>query len=46
MKLRSLWKGVMLVTASALLIAAVTIVGLIAFVYYNSNGGRDWGVSV
>ena len=42
MKLRSLWKGAMLVTASALLIAVVTLLGLLAFVYYNSNGGRDW----
>lgn len=42
MKLRSLLKGAMLVTVSALLIAAVTMLGLFAFVYYNSNGGRDW----
>lgn len=42
MKLRSLWKGAMLVTVSALLIAVVTLLGLLAFVYYNSNGGRDW----
>ena len=42
MKLRSLWKGAMLVTVSALLIAAVTLVGLISFVYCNSNGGQDW----
>ena len=42
MKLRSLLKGAMLVTASALLIAAVTLLGLLAFIYYNSNGGQDW----
>ena len=42
MKLRSLLKGAMLVTVSALLIAVVTLLWLIAFVYYNSNGGRDW----
>lgn len=42
MKLRSLLKGVMLVTVSALLIAVVTMMGLVAFIYYNSNGGRDW----
>jgi signal transduction histidine kinase len=42
MKLRSLLKGAMLVTVSALLIAVVTLLGLIAFVYCNSNGGRDW----
>lgn len=42
MKLRSLRKWAMLVTVSALLIAAVTLLGLIAFVYCNSNGGQDW----
>ena len=42
MKLRSLLKGAMLVTVSALLIAVVTMLGIAAFVYYNSNGGRDW----
>lgn len=42
MKLRSLRKGIMLVTVSALLIAVVTLLGLIAFVYYNSTGGQDW----
>lgn len=42
MRLRGLWKGAMLVAASALLIAVVTLVGLIGFVYYNSNGGQDW----
>ena len=42
MKLCSLLKGAMLVTVSALLIAIVTLLGLVAFVYYNSNGGRDW----
>ena len=46
MKLRSLRKGVMLVTVSALLIAAVTLLGLVAFVYYNSNGGRDWSTPI
>lgn len=42
MKLRSLLKGAMLVAVSALLIVAVTLLGLVAFIYYNSNGGRDW----
>ena len=42
MKLHSLLKGAMLVTVSALLIAAVTMLGLIAFVYCNSNDGQDW----
>lgn len=45
MKLRSLLKGAMLVTVSALLIAIVTLLGLVAFVYYNSNGGRDWSTA-
>ena len=42
MKLRNLLKGVMLVTVSALLITAVTILGLVVFVYYNSGSGQDW----
>ena len=42
MKLRGVWKGAALVTLSALLIAAVAIVGLLVFVWYNSNSGRDW----
>ena len=42
MTLRSVWKGAVLVTVSALLIAAVSILGLVAFVWYNSNGGRGW----
>lgn len=42
MKLRSLLKGAMLVTVSALLIAVVTLVGIVAFIYYNSSGGQDW----
>lgn len=45
MKLRSLLKGAMLVTVSALLIAVVTLMGLIIFIYHNSNGGRDWNTS-
>lgn len=45
MKLRSLLKGAMLVTVSALLIAVVTLMGLLIFIYYNSNGGRDWNTS-
>ena len=42
MKWRSAAKGALLVTLSALLIAAVALVGMFAFVYYNSSGGRDW----
>ena len=46
MKLRSLMKGAILATASSLRIAAMTLIGSFAFVYYNSSGGRDWGVPV
>ena len=46
MKLKSLLKGVLLVAVSSLLIVAVSFLGLFAFVYYNSSGGRDWGTSV
>ena len=46
MKLRSLRKGALLVTGSALLIAAVTLLGIFAFLYSNSNGGREWGASL
>lgn len=42
MKLRNLRKGATLVAVSALLTAIVTLLGLVAFVFYNSNGGRDW----
>ena len=42
MKLRSVWKGAVMVTVSALLIAVVIVLGLLAFVWYNSDGGRDW----
>lgn len=44
MNLRSFFKGAMLVTASAALIAIITLAGLLAFTFYNSDGGRDWGV--
>ena len=46
MKLRSVWKGAVLVTVSALLIAAVTLLGLLAFIWYNSDGGQDWSAPV
>ena len=32
----------MLVTASAALIAVITIAGILAFVFYHSDGGRSW----
>ena len=46
MSLRSLLKGAILVTASAALIAGITIAGILAFVFYHSAGGRSWDVSV
>lgn len=46
MKLRGLIKGVVLVAASSLLIAVLTLLSLFSFVYYHSDGGRDWGVSM
>ena len=42
MSLRSLFKGALLVTASAALIAVVTMVGILAFIFYHSDGGRSW----
>ena len=46
MNLRSLLKGAVLVTASAALIAVITMAGILAFVFYHSDGGRSWDVSV
>ena len=46
MNLRSLLKGAILVTASAVLIAVITIAGILAFIFYHSDGGRSWDVSV
>ena len=46
MSLRSIFKGVMLVTLSAALIAVITIAGILAFVFYHSDGGRSWSVSI
>ncbi len=46
MNLRSLLKGAILVTASAALIAVITMAGILAFVFYHSDGGRSWDVSV
>ena len=42
MRLRGLRKGALLVTASSLLIALVTLVGLFSFIYHNADGGRAW----
>ena len=46
MKLRSLWKGALLVAGSALLIAAVSLLGLLAFVWWNMADGRGWGTTM
>lgn len=46
MSLRSIFKGAMLVTASAALIAFITIAGILALAFYYSDGGRSWSVSV
>ena len=46
MNLRSLLKGAILVTASAALIAVITIAGILAFVFYHSDGGRSWDAPV
>ena len=46
MNLRSLLKGAILVTASAALIAAVTVTGILAFIFYHSDGGRSWDAPV
>ena len=44
MRLRSFFKGAMLVTAAAALVTFITLMGILAFIFYNSDGGRDWGV--
>ena len=46
MKLRSLLKAALLVAGSALLIAAVSLLGIIFFLYHNSGGGQDWSAPV
>ena len=46
MSLRSFFKGAVLVTASAALIAFVTLAGILVFTFYHSDGGQSWDVSV
>ena len=46
MSLRSIFKGAMLVTASAALIAVIAIAGILALAFYYSDGGRSWSVSI
>ena len=44
MRLRNWLKGAGLVAASALLIVAIVLVGLLAFISYNIGAGRSWTV--
>lgn len=44
MSLRGFFKGAILVTAAAALVTFITLIGILAFIFYNSDGGRDWGV--
>ena len=44
MSLRSFFKGAILVTASAALIAFITLAGILAFTFHHSDGGRSWDV--
>ena len=46
MSLRGFFKGAMLVTAAAALVTFVTLMGILAFVFYNSDSGQDWGVPI
>lgn len=46
MILRNIMKGTILVAVSALLIAAVTLLCLFAFVFHNWNGGKNWGAPI
>lgn len=46
MSLRGLSKGALLVTASAALITVITMAGILAFIFYHSDGGRSWSVSI
>ena len=42
MKLRGLFKGALLLTLASLMVAALAVVGLLGFIYYNSQGGQNW----
>lgn len=46
MKIRNLKKAAGLVAVSAALIVTITLVGILAFIFYNTDGGRSWGISV
>lgn len=45
MSLRSIFKGAMLVTAAAL-VSFITLAGILAFIFYHSDGGRSWDIPV
>ena len=44
--MKSWWKAAGLVAAAALLTVFITLAGTAAFIYFNSGGGRNWGVPV
>ena len=46
MSLRSIFKGDMLVTAAAALVSFITLAGILAFIFYHSDGGRSWDIPV
>ena len=46
MKIRSWRRSAGLVTVSASLVVAITLVGILAFTAYNTDGGRDWSTPV
>lgn len=46
MSLRSIFKGAMLVTAAAALVSFITLAGILAFIFYHSDGGRSWDIPV
>lgn len=46
MSLRSIFKGAMLVTAAAALVSFITLAGILAFIFYHSDGGRSWDMPV
>ena len=46
MKFKTLWKGAVLVTASAALIAAISILGIVFFVFSSSVDSQNWGVPI
>lgn len=43
MTLRSFFKSSMLVPSVAASVTFITLIGILIFIFYNSDGGRDWG---